>query len=96
MATYTLAQVTFSAAQEAGLDRKLALRNQSRAQQNPPLGPQTKQQYLDSLAQAWPQQFVTEFRIDLKDRCADAIQTASVATLTTVTNALGVDLNPYD
>ena len=95
MATYTLASVTFSAAEEAGLDRKLAYRNDARAKQTPPVAPQTKQQYLDSLAQAWPALFLAEFRADLKDRCATAINSANVATLTTVTNALAVPLNPY-
>ena len=96
MATYTLAQVTFSAAQEAGLDRKLFLRNHSRTTQNPPLPPQTKQQYLDSLVAAWPAQFLTEFRNDFRERCSDAMQTASVANLQTVATTLGVDINPYD
>lgn len=96
MATYTLAQVTFSAAQEAGLDRKLFLRNQDRAAQTPPLLPQTKQQYLDSLVQAWPGQFMTEVRNDFRDRCSNAMQSASVSTLQSVATALGVDINPYD
>lgn len=96
MATYTLAQVTFSAAQEAGLDRKLFLHNQARASQVPPLSAHTKQQYLDALVAGWPGQFMTEVRHDFKDRAADAIQSASVATLMSVATTLGIDPNPYD
>jgi hypothetical protein len=96
MATYTLAQVSFTAAQEAGLDRKLFIHNQGRANSSPPLPAQTKQQYLDGLAQEWPKQFVAEFRDDFKDRCSLVIQTASVATLQSVATTLAVDINPYD
>lgn len=96
MAAYTLGQVTFSAAQEAGLDRKLFIHNQARAAQTPPLSAQTKQQYLDSLVQGWPAQFQTEARNDFRERCSDAMQTTSVANLQAVATALGVDINPYD
>lgn len=93
MATYTLGNVTFSAAQEAGLERKLFIRNESRLKAGQAL--LTKQQYLDSLAQAWPAAFVTEFRNDLRERMGTAIQTASVANLQSVATTLGVELNPY-
>ena len=96
MATYTLANVTFTAAQEAGLDLKLFLRNQSRAAQTPPLAAQTKQQYLDSLTAAWPASFLAEVRNDFKHRAGVAMQTASVATLLAVATELGIDANPYD
>lgn len=96
MAVYTLQSVTFSAAQEAALDRKLFLHNQARAAQNPPLAPVTKPQYLDALVQAWPSEFTQEFREDFRARCADAMQIANVPTLQTVATALGVDVNPYD
>lgn len=94
MANYILAQINFGAAQEAGLDRKLSIHNAGRAASGLPA--QNKQQYLDSLAQAWPVQFISEFRDDFKERCSLAMQTASVATLQTVATALGVDINPYD
>lgn len=96
MATYTLAQVTFSAAEEVGLDRKLFFHNQSRAAQTPSLSAQTKQQYLDGLVAGWPAQFVTEARNDFRERAASAIQSASIATLQSVATTLGVDINPYD
>lgn len=92
MATYTLAQ----AAQEAGLDRKLAEHNASRAAQVPPRAAQTKQQYLDGLVSDWPRQFIQEFRNDFRERAAAAIQSASMAELTTIATTLGIDPNPYD
>lgn len=94
MAIYTLATVSFSAAQEAGLDRKLFIHNAGRASSGLPA--QTKQQYLDGLVQACPAQFVSEFRDDFKDRCSLAIQTATVPNLMTVPSMLGIDINPYD
>lgn len=96
MATYTLATVTFSAAQEAGLDRKLFHHNAARAALVPPLSAHTKQEYLDSLAAGWPVQFMKEVRHDFRERAAEAIQSASIATLQSVATTLGIDVNPYD
>jgi len=94
MATYTLAQVVFTAAQEAGLDRKLFVHNAGRVTSGLPT--QTKQQYLDGLVAEFPIRFVAEFRDDFKDRCSLAIQSATVSNLMVVASSLGIDINPYD
>lgn len=94
MATYTLATVTFTVAQELGMDYKLFQVNAARTAQS--LTPYTKQQWLDSLVQGWPVQFTAEVRNDFTQRAGIAMQSASVATLGTVATALGIDSNPYD
>lgn len=96
MASYTLASVTFSAAQELGLDYKLFQVNQARAAQTPPLSAITKQQLLDAYVAGWPTQFQAEVRNDFMNRAGIAMQTASVATLSAVATSLGIDANPYD
>lgn len=96
MATYTLASVTFSAAQELGMDYKLFQVNAARAAQSPPLSPITKQQLLDGYVAGWPNQFQAEVRNDFTQRAGVAMQTASIATLSTIATALGIDSNPYD
>lgn len=96
MATYTLASVTFSAAQELGMDYKLYQVNQARAAQTPPLSPITKQQLLDGYVAGWPNQFQAEVRNDFTQRAGVAMQAASVTTLGSVATALGIDPNPYD
>lgn len=96
MATYTLASITFSSAQEIGLDYKLFQANQARAAQTPPLQPITKQQLLDGYVAGWPAQFQAEVRNDFTQRAGIAMQAANVATLASVATALGIDPNPYD
>lgn len=96
MAAYTLAAVTFSAAQEMGLDYKLFQVNAQRAAQTPPQSAFTKQQLLDSYVAGWPAQFLAEVRNDFTQRAGVAMQSASVATLGSVATALGIDGNPYD
>lgn len=96
MATYSLAQVTFSAAQEVGLDYKLFQVNAARAAQSPPLTAWTKQQLLDSYTAGWPAQFVAEVRNDFTQRAGVAMQTTSLANLQSVATTLGIDANPYD
>lgn len=96
MATYTLATVTFSAAQEAGLDFVLFHVNAARALQSPPLSALTKQQYLDALVQALPADYLRQVREDFRNRAGVAMQSASVSTLQSVASTLGIDANPYD
>jgi hypothetical protein len=96
MATYTPANVTFSAAQEAGFDMVLFKENARRAALSPPQSALTKQQYLDGLIQGLPADYLRQFRNDFRDRCGVAMLTATPATLQAVATDLSVDPNPYD
>ena len=89
MATYTLT-VTTGAKEEQGLDYILAPINAARAAQTPPLPALTKQQELQAIIDSVVTDYKRQYKADLKQRVADALDAATAAKVTQVATVLGV------
>ena len=89
MATFTIT-ITTNVNKDKGIARALAIANDARARQSPPASPLTTDQFVQMVCDDLFQTYARDYKVDLRQRVSDAVDTATAAKVTQVAQILGV------